>query len=51
VDLNNKKGFHCITISLYHVQVALGVHCFIALNSQVLEAMRFKATSFSVFGS
>jgi hypothetical protein len=32
MNLNNEKGFHCIMVSLYHVQVALGVHCLLALN-------------------
>jgi hypothetical protein len=36
VDLNNEKGFHYITVSLYHVQVALGVHYLLALNLQFL---------------
>jgi hypothetical protein len=36
VDLNKVKGFHYIVVSMYLVQVALGFHCLIALNSQFL---------------
>jgi hypothetical protein len=49
VDLDKGKGFYYITISMYLVQVALGVHCLLALKFTIFgEAMRFKATSFSV---
>jgi hypothetical protein len=42
VDLINEIGFHCKTISLYHVQVALAIHCLLALNLQFFgEATRF----------
>jgi hypothetical protein len=44
-----EKGFRCITVSMYLVQVALGVHCLLALKFAIFgEEMRFKATSFSV---
>jgi hypothetical protein len=49
VDLDKGKGFHCIMVSMYLVQVALGIHCFLALNSQFLvRQWGFKAASFSV---
>jgi hypothetical protein len=49
VDLDKGKGFYCITISMYLVQVALGVHCLLALKFTIFgEDMRFKATNFSV---
>jgi hypothetical protein len=42
VNLDKGTGFHHITVSLYLVQVALGVYCLLALNSQIFgEAMRF----------
>jgi hypothetical protein len=49
VDLDKGKGFHCITISMYLVQVAIGVHFLLALKFAIFyEAMRFKATCFFV---
>jgi hypothetical protein len=52
VDLDKGKGFKCIMISMYLVQVALGVHCLIALNLQFLvRQWGFKATSFFYFGA
>jgi hypothetical protein len=49
VDLDKGKGFHYITVSMYLVQVALSFNCLFALNSHFFcEAMRFKATSFSI---
>jgi hypothetical protein len=42
MNLAKETGFQCITVSLYHVQVALGVHCLIALHLQFFgETMRF----------
>jgi hypothetical protein len=32
VDLDIGKGFHCVMVSMYLVQVAFGVHCLLALN-------------------
>jgi hypothetical protein len=49
VDLDKGKGFHYITVSMYLVQVALGVHYLLSLKFAFFcEAMRFNATSFSV---
>jgi hypothetical protein len=49
VDSDIGKGFHCITISMYLVQVALGVHCLLTLKFTIFgEPMRFKATSFFI---
>jgi hypothetical protein len=43
------KAKACITISMYLVQVALSVHCLLALKLAIFgKAMRFKATSLSV---
>jgi hypothetical protein len=36
VDLDKGKRFHCIKVSMYLVQVALGIHCLLTLNSQFL---------------
>jgi hypothetical protein len=36
VDLDKGKGFHCITVSMYLVQVVFGVHCLLILNLQFL---------------
>jgi hypothetical protein len=36
VDLDKGKGFHYITVSMYLVQVALGIDCLLTLNSQFL---------------
>jgi hypothetical protein len=42
VNLDKETCFHYITVSLYHIQVALSVHCLLTLDSQFFgEAMRF----------
>jgi hypothetical protein len=49
LNLDKGTSFHCITVSMYLIQVALGVHCLLALKFTIFcDAMRFKATSFSV---
>jgi hypothetical protein len=36
VNLDKETGFHCVIVSLYHVQIALGVHYLLTLDSQFL---------------